>query len=67
MASASIAQVHRATLKDGSEVVVKVQHDRIEDKVVNDLEIRIALADLAERHLRPLLPLPARLVEKAWL
>ena len=50
LASASIAQVHLGTLKDGTEVVVKVQHEGIEDKIVNDLEILIALADFAERH-----------------
>ena len=49
MASASIAQVHRAKLHDGTEVVVKVQHADIVDKVVNDLEILVGLADFVER------------------
>jgi ubiquinone biosynthesis protein len=48
MASASIGQVHRAKLKDGQTVVVKVQHDGIQDRVINDLEILVALAHLAE-------------------
>lgn len=50
MASASIGQVHRAKLKDGQTVVVKVQHESIQQRVNNDLEILIALAHLAETH-----------------
>ncbi len=49
MASASIAQIHRARTKDGTEVVVKVQHQGIEDRIKNDLEIFAQLARLAER------------------
>ena len=49
-ASASIGQVHRAVLKDGTQVVVKVQHAGIESRVQNDLEILIELAKLAETH-----------------
>lgn len=50
MASASIGQVHRATLHDGTGVVVKVQHQGIETRVHNDLEILIELAKLAETY-----------------
>lgn len=50
MASASIGQVHRATLPNGSMVVVKVQHDGIEDRIRNDLEILIELARAAEAY-----------------
>lgn len=50
LASASIAQVHRAKLKDGREVVVKVQHAGIEQVINNDLEILMTLARLAERY-----------------
>lgn len=49
-ASASIGQVHHAVLKDGKVVVVKVQHDGIEERVRNDLEILIQLANLAEHY-----------------
>lgn len=49
MASASIAQVHRATLPDGTPVVVKVQHPGIESRIHADLEILLLLAELAER------------------
>ncbi len=49
LASASIGQVHRASLRDGTEVVVKVQHAGIQSRVNVDLEILLALAQLAER------------------
>ena len=50
IASASIGQVHRATLQDGSEVVVKVQHPDIQENITSDLDILAKLADLAVRH-----------------
>jgi len=37
LASASLAQVHRATLRDGREVAVKVQYPDIEDIINTDL------------------------------
>src|SRR5208283_689631 len=43
-ASASVAQVHLAKLHSGEQVVVKVQHAGITDKIIPDLDI---LADLA--------------------
>ena len=49
MASASIGQVHRARLKTGEEVVVKIQKAGIQRKVDVDLEILSGLAQLAER------------------
>ena len=48
MASASIGQVHRATLRSGEKVVVKVLHTDIEKKVAADMEILAGLAQLAE-------------------
>ncbi len=51
MAAASIAQVHRARLKDGSEVVVKVQRPGIENVIQDDLQILRGLAELADRYL----------------
>ncbi len=39
LASASIGQAHRATLPDGTEVVVKVQHANIEEIAAVDLRI----------------------------
>lgn len=49
-ASASIGQVHAATLRGGRKVVVKVQHPDIEDRIRNDLEIMQQLAQLAEQY-----------------
>jgi ubiquinone biosynthesis protein len=49
VASASIGQVHRARLKTGERVVVKVQHAGIETKVNEDLEVLAGLATLAEQ------------------
>jgi ubiquinone biosynthesis protein len=53
-ASASIGQVHAAVLKDGTQVVVKVQHHGIEERIRNDLEILVELAKLAENYSPPL-------------
>lgn len=49
LASASIGQVHRARLMSGEEVVVKVQHQSIERRVQDDLDVISTLAQLAER------------------
>ncbi len=49
LASASIGQVHRATLKSGEQVVVKVQHDNIQETVHKDLDVLSGLAQLVER------------------
>jgi len=50
LASASIAQVHAATLKDGTEVVVKVLRPGVEKRVRRDLELMHALASIAHRY-----------------
>ena len=47
---ASLAQVHGATLHDGSEVAVKVQRPGIVDLVRADLDAIASLADKADRH-----------------
>lgn len=49
-ASASIGQVHRAKLSSGQLIVVKVQHDGIEEKIYPDLDLMAALAQLLESH-----------------
>jgi len=44
LAAASLAQVHAATLADGTEVVIKVQRPNILGTITTDLEILAALA-----------------------
>ena len=48
LAAASIAQVHRATLKDGTPVVVKIRRPGIEDVIRADLRILDHAAKLLE-------------------
>ena len=47
-ASGSVAQVHRATLVDGTAVAVKVLHDGADVKVGDDLELMQAVASYLE-------------------
>ncbi len=51
LASASIGQVHRAVLKNGHKVVVKVQRPGIEATIKEDLRIMHYLARLAQKHI----------------
>jgi ubiquinone biosynthesis protein len=50
VAAASLAQVHRAVLKDGTVVAVKVQRPGIRKVIEDDLEILSSLARRIERH-----------------
>jgi ubiquinone biosynthesis protein len=51
LGSASIAQVHRAELRDGTAVVIKVQRPEVRELVKADLEILEQLAGVAEKHI----------------
>jgi len=60
IAAASLAQVHRAHLKNGAEVAVKVQRPDIRRTIERDIHILFYLAHLVERfvpELRPYQPL----------
>ena len=48
LASGSVAQVHRATLHDGTAVAVKVLHDGVEHRVLEDLELMQGIAAYLE-------------------
>lgn len=51
LAAASIGQVHRAKLKNGYDVVVKVQRPGIKEVIESDLEIMYSIAGFAEEHI----------------
>ncbi|MFP4011670.1 MAG: ABC1 kinase family protein [Spirochaetaceae bacterium] len=64
-ASASIAQVHEARLRDHTPVAVKVQRPDIRAVIESDIEIISAIAQLAERYIpRARLFSPVELVEE---
>ena len=48
--AASIAQVHRASLHDGTPVAIKIQRPDIQDVIERDLDILRDLAAFVERH-----------------
>jgi ubiquinone biosynthesis protein len=65
LAAASIGQVHKAELKDGKDVAVKVQRPHIRKTIEVDLEIMLHLASLMERHLEEFqVSRPARIVQE---
>src|SRR3989440_1004302 len=50
LATASMAQVHRAVLRDGSEVAVQVQRPGVRQRIEIDLEVLREIARFAVRH-----------------
>ncbi len=50
LAAASLGQVHRAALRDGRQVAVKVQRPDIRQVILEDLEAFAEIAGLLERH-----------------
>src|SRR5207247_2599263 len=49
-AAASLAQVHRAYLRDGRAVVVKVQRPGVREQIVEDLEALEQVAEFIDAH-----------------
>ncbi|MDT3776741.1 AarF/UbiB family protein [Nitrospira sp. MA-1] len=54
LAAASMAQVHRATLKDGTKVVLKIQRPGIREKIEADMRLLTHVASLAENNVSEL-------------
>ena len=50
LASASLGQVHRAVMRDGRQVAVKVQRPGIRDRVAEDLELLADVARFLDAH-----------------
>ena len=50
LAAASLGQVHRAALRDGRPVVVKVQRPEIRKQIVDDFEVLEEIADFFDEH-----------------
>lgn len=50
LASASLGQVHRAVMRDGRPVVVKVQRPGIKERIAEDMEALAELAEFADKH-----------------
>ena len=61
LAAGTIAQVHRAVLEDGDQVVVKVQRPRAEDEIMTDLELLKVFAEATEHRsaFRRMIDVPA--------
>jgi ubiquinone biosynthesis protein len=53
LAAASLGQVHRATLRDGREVVVKVQRPGVREQVRHDMQVLADMASFLDRHTEP--------------
>ncbi|AXG12784.1 ABC1 kinase family protein [Intrasporangium calvum] len=50
LAAASLAQVHRATTRNGRDVVVKVQRPGVREAVRGDMEVLSSIAGKVDRH-----------------
>jgi predicted unusual protein kinase regulating ubiquinone biosynthesis (AarF/ABC1/UbiB family) len=50
LAAASLGQVHRASMRDGRQVAVKVQRPGIREEIVVDLEALEGIAEFADKH-----------------
>lgn len=63
-AAASMAQAHRATLKDGTPVILKVLRPGVEQLLESDIEIVRALAEIAEARFEDMGYSPVQVVDQ---
>ncbi len=66
LAAASIAQVHRAALKDGTEVIVKIRRPGISEVIEADLRLLSRLAAMAEAEMPTLKPYRPKLLVREF-
>ncbi len=64
LAAASMAQVHRATLHDGTKVVVKVLRPGVRETTDADMDVLRAVAQFTEKHFSNLGYSPTEIVEE---
>ncbi|MBI4845823.1 MAG: AarF/ABC1/UbiB kinase family protein [Candidatus Omnitrophica bacterium] len=65
LAAASLSQVHKALLKDNTEVAVKVQRPNIREVIEKDIHILFFLASLAEKYVKEIVCLqPVQLIKE---
>ena len=50
LSAASLGQVHRAAMRDGRQVVVKIQRPGIREKMVDDLDSLQEVAEFMDKH-----------------
>jgi predicted unusual protein kinase regulating ubiquinone biosynthesis (AarF/ABC1/UbiB family) len=50
LAAASIGQVHKAILRDGRHVVIKVQRPGIRERMIEDLDVLAEIAEFLDKH-----------------
>jgi ubiquinone biosynthesis protein len=66
LAAASIAQVHKARLADGSEVVLKIRRPGIRSKIEADLRLLSRVADIAEKEIEELRRFQPKLIVREF-
>ncbi len=66
VAAASISQVHRGRLQDGTKVAVKVQRPEIEELIATDIDIMYTLAELAAKHISEMEPYQPTLLVRGF-
>lgn len=64
LACASVAQVHRGILKDGTRCIIKVQRPDIEERLLEDIHILIRIVETAPNTLRDVLLDPVEALEE---